>query len=70
MGHLTRTAVPMPTNARVHMPTGSSRAASGTTCRKKRRRRLSKRSSRSTGMERRWLVEALRPVARGSQGRK
>jgi hypothetical protein len=31
---------------------------------------LSKRSSRSTGIERRWLVEALRPVARGSQGRK
>jgi pimeloyl-ACP methyl ester carboxylesterase len=44
MVHPTRTPVPMPGNSRADMRTGSSRAASGTICRKKLRRPLPKLS--------------------------
>jgi pimeloyl-ACP methyl ester carboxylesterase len=56
MGHHTRTPVPMPGNSRADIPTGSSRAASGIICRKKRPRPLPRRSSMSTLSSRRHHV--------------
>jgi pimeloyl-ACP methyl ester carboxylesterase len=47
MARHTRTPVPTPANSRADTRTGSSRAASGTTCRKRPRRPLPRGSSRS-----------------------
>ena len=47
----TRIPVPMPGNSRASTRTGTSKAASGTTCLKKRHRPLPTRSSRSTVMD-------------------
>ena len=46
--------VPMPRNSRANMRTGSSRAASGTICRRKPRRPLPRPSSTSPKLDRRW----------------
>jgi pimeloyl-ACP methyl ester carboxylesterase len=48
-GAHTRKPVPMPTNSRANICTGSSRAASATTCRRKHRRHSRKPSSMWTG---------------------
>ena len=53
MARRTRTPAPTPRNSRANMRTGPSRAASGTTCRRKRRRPLPKLSSTSTAIDRR-----------------
>src|SRR5690348_1937129 len=48
MGHRTRRPVPMPGNSRADTNIGSSRVVSGTTCPRKLRRPLPRRSSMST----------------------
>ena len=60
--------LPMPRNSPASMSTGSSRAASGTTCRRKRRRPLPRPSSTSPKVDRRQPVFAMRTDIDSPQG--
>ncbi len=63
MARHTPTAAPMPGNSRANMRTGSSRAASGTICLKKRPRPSPKLSSKLTVIERQLLEFQLSETA-------
>ena len=68
MARRTRSPVPTPRNSRANMSTGSSRAASGTTCRRKPRRPSPKPSSTYRGPDHRRVDDDARSLVIAQEG--